>query len=77
MPIGFCSSLDIGLSNWSLEYVTISLYTMAKSSSILFIVGFSLLLGLEKWRMSLGLEASLIALGLFLFTWQSNQLLSE
>lgn len=74
MPIGFCASLDIGLSNWSLEYVTVSLYTMAKSSSILFIVGFSLLLRLERWRMSLGVSAFLIAFGLFLFTWQSTQL---
>lgn len=74
MPIGFCASLDIGLSNWSLEYVTVSLYTMAKSSSILFIVGFSLLLKLERWHTSLGMSAFLIAFGLFLFTWQSTQL---
>lgn len=74
MPIGFCASLDIGLSNWSLEYVTVSLYTMAKSSSILFIVGFSLFLKLERWHSSLGVSAFLIAVGLFLFTLQSTQL---
>ncbi|VDL76751.1 unnamed protein product [Nippostrongylus brasiliensis] len=73
-PIGICASLDIGLSNWALEYVTVSLYTMAKSSSILFIVAFSLLLRLERWRPALGLEAALIASGLFLFTWHSSQL---
>ncbi|CAI4221457.1 unnamed protein product [Auanema sp. JU1783] len=73
-PIGICASLDIGLSNWALEYVTVSLYTMAKSSSILFIVAFSLLLRLERWRTSLGVEAAFIASGLFLFTWQSSQL---
>uniref|UniRef100_A0A7E4UTY3 TPT domain-containing protein n=1 Tax=Panagrellus redivivus TaxID=6233 RepID=A0A7E4UTY3_PANRE len=74
LPIGICASLDIGLSNWALEYVTVSLYTMAKSSSILFIVGFSLLLGLERWRFVLGISAALIASGLCLFTWQSTQL---
>lgn len=74
MPIGICASLDIGLSNWALEYVTVSLYTMAKSSSILFIVAFSLFMGLERWRTSLGFSASLIAMGLFLFTWRSTQL---
>lgn len=74
MPIGICASLDIGLSNWALEYVTVSLYTMAKSSSILFIVAFSLLLKVERWRPALGLESALIAAGLFLFTWQSAQL---
>ncbi|CAD6186326.1 unnamed protein product [Caenorhabditis auriculariae] len=73
-PIGICASLDIGLSNWALEYVTISLYTMAKSSCILFIVAFSLLLKLERWRPTLGFETALIACGLFLFTWQSSQL---
>ncbi|KAK6022268.1 hypothetical protein OSTOST_12042 [Ostertagia ostertagi] len=73
-PIGICASLDIGLSNWALEYVTVSLYTMAKSSSILFIVAFALLLRLERWRATLGLEAALIASGLFLFTWHSSQL---
>ncbi|KAK6729028.1 hypothetical protein RB195_006216 [Necator americanus] len=73
-PIGICASLDIGLSNWALEYVTVSLYTMAKSSSILFIVAFSLLLRLERWRPALGLETGLIATGLFLFTWHSSQL---
>ncbi|GMS83910.1 hypothetical protein PENTCL1PPCAC_6085 [Pristionchus entomophagus] len=73
-PIGVCASLDIGLSNWALEYVTVSLYTMAKSSSIVFIVAFSLLLRLERWRASLGVEAALIAVGLFLFTFRSAQL---
>ncbi|GMR36171.1 hypothetical protein PMAYCL1PPCAC_06366 [Pristionchus mayeri] len=73
-PIGVCASLDIGLSNWGLEYVTVSLYTMAKSSSIIFIVAFSLLLRLERWRASLGIEAALIAVGLFLFTFRSTQL---
>ncbi|CAD5211465.1 unnamed protein product [Bursaphelenchus xylophilus] len=73
-PVGSCASLDIGLSNWALEYVTVSLYTMAKSSSILFIVGFSLLLRLERWRPSLGVAASFIAVGLVLFTWRSEQL---
>jgi hypothetical protein len=43
-------------------------------SSILFIVGFSLLLRLERWRPSLGLAASLIALGLLLFTWRAEHL---
>uniref|UniRef100_A0A8R1HYQ8 TPT domain-containing protein n=1 Tax=Caenorhabditis japonica TaxID=281687 RepID=A0A8R1HYQ8_CAEJA len=73
-PIGICASMDIGLSNWALEFVTVSLYTMAKSASILFIVAFSLLLRLERWRNSLGIETALIAAGLFLFTWKSSQL---
>ncbi|VDN01878.1 unnamed protein product [Thelazia callipaeda] len=72
VPIGICASLDIGLSNWALEYVTVSLFTMAKSSSILFIVAFALLLRLERWRPNLVISAGLIAFGLFLFTWRSS-----
>ena len=87
-PIGICASLDIGLSNWALQYITISLYTMGKSTSILFIVAFSLFLKLERyhfpsnaqfwtkycrWRPVLGLEACLIAAGLYLFTWKAAQ----
>uniref|UniRef100_A0A0N4ZZ93 TPT domain-containing protein n=1 Tax=Parastrongyloides trichosuri TaxID=131310 RepID=A0A0N4ZZ93_PARTI len=74
IPIGVCASFDIGLSNWALEYVTVTLYTMAKSSSILFIFLFSIFLKLERWRTSLAISSSLIAIGLFLFTWRLTQL---
>lgn len=47
-PTGIFSGIDIGFSNWSLELVSISLYTMTKSSSIVFILLFAILLGLEK-----------------------------
>lgn len=45
---GVASALDIGFSNWSFEFITISLYTMTKSSCIVFILGFAILFGLEK-----------------------------
>ena len=35
-------------TQWSLEYITVALYTMTKTTSILFILGFGLALGLEK-----------------------------
>uniref|UniRef100_A0A0R3RXE9 TPT domain-containing protein n=1 Tax=Elaeophora elaphi TaxID=1147741 RepID=A0A0R3RXE9_9BILA len=73
VPIGICASLDIGLSNWGLKYVTVSFFTMAKSSSILFMVTFALLLHLERWRPVLVISAGFIAFGLFLFTWRSSQ----
>ncbi|XP_074644986.1 solute carrier family 35 member C2-like isoform X2 [Tubulanus polymorphus] len=72
-PTGISSSIDIGLSNWSFEYITVSLYTMTKSTCILFIMGFSILFGLEKKRWSLVLVVLCIALGLFMFTYQSTQ----
>ncbi|KFV68390.1 Solute carrier family 35 member C2, partial [Dryobates pubescens] len=67
------TSLDIGLSNWSFLYVTVSLYTMTKSSAILFILLFSLLFKLEEARLTLLLVVLLIAAGLFMFTYKSTQ----
>ena len=49
VPTGIASAADIGLSNWSLQYITISLYTMSKSTVILFIFFFSVVFKLEKW----------------------------
>ena len=46
--VAVVSGLDIGLSQWSLEYVTLSLYTMTKTTSTPFILFFGLLLKLEK-----------------------------
>ncbi|NXO96092.1 S35C2 protein, partial [Certhia brachydactyla] len=74
-PMGqaLSTSLDIGLSNWSFLYVTVSLYTMTKSSAILFILLFSLLFKLEEMRVMLLLVVLLIAGGLFMFTYKSTQ----
>lgn len=47
-PAGFASGIDIGFSNWGLELVNISLYTMTKSTTIVFILIFAILLGLER-----------------------------
>jgi hypothetical protein len=48
LPTGFASGIDIGFSNWGLELVNISLYTMTKSTTIIFILFFAILLRLEK-----------------------------
>lgn len=47
-PTGLASGIDIGFSNWALELVSVSLYTMTKSSTIVFILIFAIILGLEK-----------------------------
>ncbi|KAL5022679.1 hypothetical protein ScPMuIL_001834 [Solemya velum] len=72
-PTGIASALDIGLSNWSFEFITVSLYTMTKSTAVIFILGFSLLFKLEKFRYSLILIVLLISGGLFMFTYHSTQ----
>ena len=71
--IGVTSALDIGLSNFSFEFVSISLYTMTKSTCIIFILCFAILFGLEKRRPSLILIILLISCGLFMFTYKSTQ----
>ncbi|XP_069099592.1 solute carrier family 35 member C2 isoform X2 [Pleurodeles waltl] len=72
-PTALATALDIGLSNWSFLYITVSLYTMTKSSAVLFILFFSLVFKLEELRAVLILVVVLIAGGLFMFTYESTQ----
>ncbi|KAM9296683.1 solute carrier family 35 member C2 [Gastrophryne carolinensis] len=72
-PTALATALDIGLSNWSFLYITVSLYTMTKSSAVLFILFFSLLFKLEELRPALVLVVLLISGGLFMFTFKSTQ----
>ncbi|KAF9070851.1 triose-phosphate transporter family-domain-containing protein [Rhodocollybia butyracea] len=53
IPTGTTTSLDIGLSNLSLKTVTLSFYTMVKSSSLIFVLLFAFLFRLERfsWRL--------------------------
>ena len=45
---GVFSALDIGLSQWSFEFITVTLYTMTKSTSVIFIYICALFLRIEK-----------------------------
>lgn len=70
---GIASSFDIGLSNWSFQFITVSLYTMTKSTCIIFILMFSIMFKLEKPKWSLALIVVFIFSGLFMFTAKSTQ----
>ncbi|EDW79509.2 uncharacterized protein Dwil_GK20374 [Drosophila willistoni] len=72
-PTGVASGIDIGFSNWGLALVPISLYTMTKSSTIVFILLFAIMLGLERKSWSLVFIVGLIGTGLFMFTYKSTQ----
>ncbi|XP_035739298.1 solute carrier family 35 member C2-like isoform X1 [Vespa mandarinia] len=72
-PPGIASGFDVALSNWSIALITISLYTMTKSSTIVFILGFSLIFKLEKKSWSLIAIVATISGGLFMFTYKSTQ----
>ncbi|XP_074149696.1 solute carrier family 35 member C2 isoform X2 [Sminthopsis crassicaudata] len=77
LSVALATALDVGLSNWSFLYITVSLYTMTKSSAVLFILIFSLIFKLEELRAALVLVVLLIAGGLFMFTYKSTQFNGE
>lgn len=66
IPCGISTGLDIGLSNASLQTITLSFYTMCKSSSLGFVLLFAFLFRLEKPTWSLFGIISLISIGVFL-----------
>ena len=53
----------------SFQYITITLYTLTKTTSVLWLLGFAILLRLEKLDMTLVLIVVMIATGLFMFVY--------
>ena len=70
--VALVASLDVGLSQWSFEYIDVALYTITKSTSIVFILMFSLLFKLEKKHWSLIIIVIMISTGLTMFTYKST-----
>ncbi|XP_045116843.1 solute carrier family 35 member C2-like isoform X3 [Portunus trituberculatus] len=73
LPPGAAAGLDIGLSQWSLEFITVALYTMSKSTALLFILAFAIIFKLEEMSCTVVVLVVLIAGGLFLFTYKYTQ----
>jgi solute carrier family 35 protein C2 len=72
VPTAVATSLDIGLSNLSLKLITLSFYTMCKSSSLIFVLFFAFLLKLEKPSVRLILVITLIAGGVLLMVFTTT-----
>ncbi|KAK7057450.1 TPT domain-containing protein [Favolaschia claudopus] len=53
VPTAVATSLDIGLSNLSLKTITLSFFTMIKSSSLIFVLLFAFLFRLERFSVRL------------------------
>lgn len=53
LPCSLALAGDIGLSNVSFRFISLSLYTMLKTSSLVFVLLFGLLFKLEKFHMRL------------------------
>ncbi|ORX68712.1 TPT-domain-containing protein, partial [Linderina pennispora] len=66
VPCGVASALDVGLSNVSLQTITLTFYTMCKSSSLGFVLLFAFLFGLERVRLVLIAIIAVISIGIML-----------
>ncbi|KAJ2370011.1 hypothetical protein H4S01_000644 [Coemansia sp. RSA 2610] len=66
VPCGVASALDVGLSNISLRTITLTFYTMCKSSTLGFVLFFAFLFGLERVRLSLIAIIVIISAGVVL-----------
>ncbi|KAI0645487.1 TPT-domain-containing protein [Trametes meyenii] len=66
VPTGITTGLDIGFSNLSLKLITLSFYTMCKSSSLVFVLLFAFLLRLETFSFRLVSVIILICVGVLL-----------
>ncbi|KAJ3370308.1 Nucleolar complex protein 3 [Kappamyces sp. JEL0680] len=63
VPCGIATGLDIGLSNSSLKYITLSFYTMVKSAAPVFVLLFAFVFGLERVSLALTGAITIICLG--------------
>ncbi|KAJ7718014.1 TPT-domain-containing protein [Mycena maculata] len=66
VPTAVATGLDIGLSNLSLKTISLSFFTMCKSSSLIFVLFFAFLFRLEKFSIRLVAVISLIFSGVLL-----------
>ncbi|KAL4438191.1 hypothetical protein ABPG77_010552 [Micractinium sp. CCAP 211/92] len=73
VPNGVATGLDIGLSNYSLVYITLSFYVMCKSTTPLFLLVFAIAWGIEKPSWSLAAVVSVISAGLLLLVFGETQ----
>ena len=48
VPNGIATGLDIGLSNYSLVFITLSFYVMCKSTTPIFLLIFAFAWGIER-----------------------------
>lgn len=66
LPCGVAAAIEICCANASLVFITLSFYTMIKSSTPVWVLIFSFLFGLEKLRLHLVMIISVIVLGICL-----------
>lgn len=63
LPCSFSSAMDIGLGNTAFRFITLSVYTMIKSSSLIFVLFWGVLFGLEKLTGKICLIVAIMTFG--------------
>lgn len=66
VPCGLVTALDVGLSNLSLVRITLTFYTMVKSSTPIFVLGWAYIFKIERITLHLIFVILIIASGEFL-----------
>lgn len=69
VPTGTTTSLDIGLGNTSLRYITLTFYTMCKSSVLIFVLTFAFVFRLEQPSLKLILIILTMTVGVLLMVY--------
>ncbi|RVD92939.1 hypothetical protein TUBRATIS_005460 [Tubulinosema ratisbonensis] len=73
VPCFVSASIDIGISSYSLRYVTLAFFTMVKSSAPVFILLVGFVLGIEKPSIFLFLLMFTIGSGVFLTSFKDTK----
>lgn len=63
LPVAVFTALDIGFSNLSLKYIALTIYLVIKTSSIAFVLLFSVMFRLERYDWRLGMIVVVMMLG--------------
>ena len=62
-PIGILTALDIGCSNWALVHLSVAFHTILRGTVPVFVLCFSLTMGLEKPSLLIGASVLMVVLG--------------
>ncbi|ODV95167.1 hypothetical protein PACTADRAFT_49913 [Pachysolen tannophilus NRRL Y-2460] len=68
-PCSLSSAADIGFGNFSFKFITLSLYTMVKSSSIVFVLLWGIVFKLEKMSGRLLSIVFIMTIGVIMMVW--------
>jgi len=64
IPIGVATALDVGASNLSFQFVTVTFYTILKSGALIWLLFWAVLVKIEKLDMKVSLIVGIISAGL-------------